>query len=371
MNSRFIAHLDERVPTLLRQMSLPGIAVAVITERRVQAIRTWGVANRERDEPLNEHHRFRLASISKPVTAWGVMALVERGLLDLDAPVEDYLTRWHLPGNSFDPNGVTARGLLSHTAGLAAGGGAGVNPRFAMPSLVDTLSGATPLRLDENQIAYYRHVGLDLEEVLRPVMLVAKPGEQFAYSNSGYGLLQLLIEEISGQSFPDYMQQSVLEPLGMRASDFEDPIDTDSFATPYDEDGNAIPIYYLVAKAAGGLSSTIGDLAAFTCAGMRGGSGEMEGRGVLTPASVAMMHKPIMYAESEMGFDFHSGLGHLVTEFAGQTNIHHTGGFPGWRSVTSFNPSTGDGFAALINSSGGNPLWLQLIKDWSEFLLRA
>lgn len=370
-NNEFIAHLDEQAPLLLRQLSLPGAAVAVLADGRVQAVRSYGVANTDRNEPLTEHHQFRLASISKPVTAWGVMTLVEDGRLDLDAPVNDYLTRWHLCDKETDPAGVTARGLMSHTAGLAAGGGAGINPRFPMPSLVDVLSGVNPPQLDEDQIAYYRNVGLDLDEVLRPATLVTKPGEQYVYSNSGYGLLQLLIEEISGQSFPDFMQQSVLEPLGMRASGFEDPVDTGSFATPYDEDGNAIPIHYLVAKAAGGLSSTIGDLAAFTCAGMRGGSGEIEGRGVLTPKSVALMHTPIMYAESEMGFDFHTGLGHLVTEFAGQTNVHHTGGFAGWRSVTSFNPATGDGFAALINSSGGNPLWMQLIKDWGEFLLRA
>jgi len=371
VNSRFIAHLDGQVPALLQQLSLPGIAIAVIAERRVQAIRAWGMANRERNEPLTEKHRFRLASISKPVTAWGVMSLAERGLLDLDAPVDDYLTRWHIPGNGFDPHGITARGLLSHTAGLAAGGGAGVNPRFTMPSLVDTLSGATPLRLDDDQLAYYAHVGLDPEEVLRPVTQVAKAGEQFVYSNSGYGLLQLLIEEVSGQSFIDYMQQAVLAPLGMQSSGFEDPLDIGAFATPYDDAGKEIPIYYLVAKAAGGLNSTIGDLATFTCAGMAGPSGEKAGRGVLAPESVALIHTPIMYAESEMGFDFHTGLGHLVTEFAGQTNVHHTGGFAGWRSIMSFNPATGDGFAALINSSGGNPLWMQLIKDWGEFLLRA
>jgi CubicO group peptidase (beta-lactamase class C family) len=371
MNSEFIAHLDEQAPLLLRQLSLPGIAIAVIAEGRVQAIRSFGVANIERDEPLTEHHLFRLASISKPVTAWGIMTLVERGLIDLDAPVDDYLTRWHLPNDGLDPAGVTARGLLSHTSGLAAGGGAGTNPGFPLASLVDILSGAKSPQLDDDQVAYYQHVGLDLEEVLCPVSLVARPGEQFTYSNSGYGLLQLLIEDISGQTFPDYMKQSVLEPLGMRASGFEDPVDVGAFATPYDEDDNVIPIYYLVTKAAGGLSSTIGDLATFTCAGMRGASGAKEGRGVLTPESVALMHTPIMFAESEMGFDFYTGLGHLVTEIEGQTNVHHTGGFAGWRSVTSFNPATGDGFAALINSSEGNPLWMQLIKDWGEFLARA
>jgi CubicO group peptidase (beta-lactamase class C family) len=162
------------------------------------------------------------------------------------------------------------------------------------------------------------------------------------------------------------MRQSVLLPLGMSASSFENPSQTDAFAMPYDDNGKALPIYHLVAKAAGGMNSTIGDLATFICAGMRGPDGEPAGRGVVSEASVRTMHTPIMYAETEMGIDFYTGLGHLVAEMDGQTNVHHTGGFVGWRSVMAFVPACGDGFAALINSSGGNSLWMQLISQWAE-----
>ena len=368
MNSEFTTYLDEKTPDLLQEFSLPGIAIAVIEGCQVHGVRCYGHANKERNEPLNENHQFRLASISKPVTAWGVMTLVERGLLDLDAPVDNYLTRWQLPSDGIDPSGITARSLMSHTAGLAGGGGTGINPRYPLPSLVETLSGEVTPPLDENQRAYYKHVGLALEEVLRPLTILRQPGESYEYSNSGYALLQLLIEDISGQSFCDYMKQNVLEPLGMLSSGFEHPTRTEAFATPYDDDGSEIPIYHLTARSAGGMNSTIGDLAAFTCAEMRGPLDEPAGRGVLTPESVMLMHTPIMFAESEMGFDFDTGLGHLVTDFSGQTNVHHTGGFAGWRSVMSFNPASGDGFVALINSSGGNPLWMQLISDWGEFL---
>ena len=260
---------------------------------------------------------------------------------------------------------------MSHSAGLAAGGGTGTNPDFSLPSLVDTLSGKTTPQLDENQLAYYKQVGLELEEVLRPLTIVAEPGTHYVYSNSGYALLQLLIEDISGQSFCDFMKQSVLEPLGMRSSDFGHPVPTDKLATPYDEGGNPIPVSQLVFKAAGGMNSTIGDLATFTCVEMRGPAGEPAGREVLTEESVTLMHTPMMFAESELGFDFHTGLGHLVCEIDGTTNVHHTGGFAGWRSVMSFNPARGDGFVALINSSGGNPLWMRLIMAWAESLNQA
>jgi CubicO group peptidase (beta-lactamase class C family) len=368
MTSEFANHLDGKVPALLQELSLPGIAVALIERCQVPTIRCYGLANKERQEPVTADHKFRLASISKPVTCWGVMTLVERGLLDLDAPVDNYLTRWHLPADGIDPKGITARGLMSHSSGLAAGGGSGVNPRYPLPSLVDVLSGKAMPPLDENQRAYYARVGLELEEVLRPPTIIAPPGERYVYSNSGYGLLQLLIEDISGQSFCDYMKQFVFEPLGMSASGFEHPVPVEAFATPYDDEGDEIPIYHLVAKAAGGMNSTIGDLARFACAEMRGPPGEPAGRKVITEESVTLMHTPIMYAESEMGFDFHTGLGHLICDIDGLTNVHHTGGFAGWRSVMSFNPSRGDGFVALINSDGGNPLWMQLISDWGESL---
>ena len=154
MTSEFASDLDSKVPRLLQELSLPGIALALIDGCQVQAVRCYGFANKERQEPITVDHRFRLASISKPVTCWGVMALVERGLLDLDAPVDNYLTSWQLPTGGIDPQGITARGLMSHSAGLAAGGGSGVNPGYHMPSLVDTLSGEVTPPLDEDQRAY-------------------------------------------------------------------------------------------------------------------------------------------------------------------------------------------------------------------------
>ena len=68
--------------------------------------------------PVTRDTVFQLASLSKWVAAWGIMALVEDGRIDLDAPVETYLTRWHLPSGSYDARGVTVRRLLTHTAGL-------------------------------------------------------------------------------------------------------------------------------------------------------------------------------------------------------------------------------------------------------------
>jgi CubicO group peptidase (beta-lactamase class C family) len=90
--------------------------------------RGYGVADTASAAPVTEDTVFQATSISKPVTAWGVMKLVETGKLDLEASVEQYLTRWHLPPSQFDHRGVTIRRILSHTAGLSLHDYPGLSP---------------------------------------------------------------------------------------------------------------------------------------------------------------------------------------------------------------------------------------------------
>jgi CubicO group peptidase (beta-lactamase class C family) len=113
------------------------------------------------------------------------MKLVEAGKLDLDAPVDNYLTRWHIPPSAFDATKVTARRLLSHTAGTSVHGYYGWPPAKDLPSVEASLNG------DNNGSG--------------PVVLEREPGAAFVYSGGGFTLLQLLIEEISQQPFATFM----------------------------------------------------------------------------------------------------------------------------------------------------------------------
>ena len=148
---------------------------------------------------------FQVASLSKWISAWGVMTLVEAGKLDLDAPVATYLTRWTLPESQFDNSKVTVRRLLSHMAGLTDGlGYAGFAPGAEVQSLEESLTRAA----DASPEADGRvRVGL-------------APGTKWQYSGGGYTLLQLVIEETSGEAFESYMQRAVFQPLGMNRSTF-------------------------------------------------------------------------------------------------------------------------------------------------------
>jgi CubicO group peptidase (beta-lactamase class C family) len=150
---------------------------------------------------------FQMASVSKWVTSWGVLALVQQGRLELDAPVSRYLTRWRLPPSEFDNDGVTVRRLLSHTAGLTDRlGYFGFPPGTPAQSLEDSLTYAT----DHTPIADgHARVGY-------------APGSRWLYSGGGFTLLQLLIEEVTHDRFAHFMQQTVLDPLGMTRSTFDE-----------------------------------------------------------------------------------------------------------------------------------------------------
>lgn len=194
--------LRRDIPALMQTHGVPGVAVALIHDGEVW-VQGFGSEDTRRDRPVAADTVFQAASVSKSVSAWGVMRLVEQGKLGLDVPVSKYLTRWDLPQSAFDPDGVTVRRLLSHTAGISVSGYLGYEPGVALPSLGRELS-----------------VGPDAAERAGAVRVIYPPGEAVHYSGGGYTLLQLLVEEVSNQSFADYMQQQVLAPLGMTQSTF-------------------------------------------------------------------------------------------------------------------------------------------------------
>lgn len=167
--------------TKLVNSSNAGNAVfAVIEDGSVHGVHAVSVG-----EGVDVNTVFQTASLSKWITAWGVMALVQEGKLDLDAPVSSYLTRWVLPESKFDNHKVTVRRLLSHTAGLTDGlGYAGFAPDAAVQSLEESLerpADASPGASGTVEVGY-------------------EPGSEWRYSGGGYAILQLLIEEVSGDS---------------------------------------------------------------------------------------------------------------------------------------------------------------------------
>lgn len=342
--------LDALVPGLLSAYNIPGAAVALVHEGRLYSASGYGLADVASDTKVTPETLFQVASVSKPVSAWGVMKLVETGLVDLDAPVDTYLTRWHLPPSEFDESQVTIRRLLSHSAGLSLHGYPGFEPDQTLPTLEESLSGATGGSGD--------------------VRIVAQPGEKFSYSGGGYTLLQLLVEEVSGQPFSDYMQQQVLNPLGMERSSFDIlPSKGVVTASAYDASGQQLPLYNFTARAAAGLYTSASDLGRFVAAAMPTVSGDLPGRGLLSPTTVAEMLSaavPLSGSNAAMGDSF--GLGYSVENTSDEILVaSHSGGNRGWRSYIGLAPQTGEGIVILTNSDGGTNVIYPVLRLWAPW----
>jgi len=189
---------------------------------------------------------FQVASLSKFVTAIGVMKLVQDGKLNLDAPASGYLKRWQFPKSDFDNNAVTIRRLLSHTAGLTDGlGYAGFETPENVQPLEASLTKAEDADPGSDGITT---VGIE-------------PGTEWRYSGGGFTVLQLIVEEVSGQAFDTYMRTQIFEPLQMTSSFYQwDESFRESLCDFYNTDGSKAAHRYYTAQAASALYSTLADL---------------------------------------------------------------------------------------------------------------
>ncbi|WP_253199381.1 serine hydrolase domain-containing protein [Clostridium tagluense] len=106
------------IDELVKKYKPQGASIALIENGEITHVKNYGYANVENKIPVNEHTAFKIASISKTMTAYGVMKLVEEGKLDLDKPITEYLTKWKLPDTQFDETKLTLRTLMSHTSGV-------------------------------------------------------------------------------------------------------------------------------------------------------------------------------------------------------------------------------------------------------------
>ncbi len=297
-------------------------------------------------EPVDQDTLFQVASLSKWITAWGVMRLVDEGKLDLDAPVSTYLSRWQLPESEFDDDGVTVRRLLSHTAGLIDGLGYG---GFEPGVQIQTLEASLTRAIDASPNADGR------------TMVGIEPGTEWKYSGGGYTLMQLLIEEISGKAFNTYMTETVFEPLGMNRSTFIVDANTSNVAEFYDIDRSVAIHYRFTGLAAASLYTSVADLTQFLAAHVAGSQGEPIGRGVLKPETVANMREPHGF---QAGYEIW-GLGTmlLVPDGAGDFIIGHDGNNdPAINTTARIDPRTGDGFIML--ASGTQLLPTRLGGEW-------
>ncbi|MBN8642819.1 MAG: beta-lactamase family protein [Flavobacteriales bacterium] len=299
------------------------------------------------NKPVDRNTLFQVASLSKFVSTVGIMKLVELKKIELDTPVNNYLKRWQLPPSQFNNDKVTVRRLLSHTAGLTDGlGYSGFKNRDSVQTLESSLTKAKDA--DEGVSGEVR-VGIE-------------PNSTGKYSGGGFTLLQLLVEETSGQSFNEFMTSNVFTPLNMNNSTY---ILNDSLNSRlcefYNADKTTTTPNYYTSLAATSLYSSLADLETFFQIFLKGKNGEAIGRGLLKPETLKLMREGHW---EMMGEDIY-GLGSMIyiNIENNEAIFGHDGkSTPPINTAIRINPVTGDGI--IILETGNPDLATRIASDW-------
>lgn len=334
----FKAHMDERIPTLMKLYEIPGCNIALVKDGEIAWTEGYGYADVESGRALTTDTPMSVQSITKSVTAWGVMQLREKGLIDLDTPVSQYLKSWQFPLTDYPTDKITVRQLLSHTAGMPLGDFTNVYaPGDTMPSNRDVMTAEA--------------------------MLMRDPGTGFSYSNTGYNLLEILIEDVTGQGFSEYIHTEILLPLGMENAFF----DIDTASNPYPPTGynlrkDPVPVYLYPSKASGGLFATAHDIARFAVAGLKENP-------VLSIESINQMYQPECHKVGIYGLIFEAyGFGHYIEKLPnGALSVSHGGQGNGIMTHLQAVPETGDAIVILTNSQRSWPFIAYVLSDWAQW----
>jgi CubicO group peptidase (beta-lactamase class C family) len=299
-----IADLNSKIPLWLKQFKIAGISLAVIQNKDLLWYSSFGFASYPSQQPINDSSIFAAASLSKPLFAYGVMKLVERGRLNLDTPLTEYTAHPYIKDARLKQ--ITARRVLSHTTGF---------PNW---------SGDVPVWIENT------------------------PGTKFGYSGEGYLYLQKVIEEITEQTFASYIYEQLLSPLGMKNSSYIwQPAYQNLATTGHDRNLHSIPMARPTAgSAAGSLRTTAQEYAQFMIAMMQSGTVTSH---LLTKSSL----EEILRSQIQLNYYLDWGLGWGLEYSNNQKYFWHWGDAQTYKSFAIASPTLGTGVVILTNSQNG------------------
>jgi CubicO group peptidase (beta-lactamase class C family) len=331
---RTLEGADELIVEAMNEHTTPGLGVGVVSGSETVYAKGFGLADVERVDPVTPRTVFRIGSITKTMTAIGLMQLWEQDKFDLEAPVNEYLRgcRVEHPDPAAPP--VTFRHMLTHTAGI--GELRRVTDLFRpMIGLGAKPDGPTPTPEE-----YYAGD-------LRPPIY---PGTKWAYSNHAFNVLGQLVEDISGEPFAGYMRKNVFEPLGMGSTDYlRSELVREELARGYNfSRGRLKPVKYMeiLVRGAGSVFSSVEDMCRYVTALLGGGANEHAR--VLGPETLSLMMEPQYRLDERlpaMGFAF------LLDDLDGHLIAGHDGGWPGFVSSMLLCPEVELAIVAFTNAS--------------------
>lgn len=320
--------VEEKINSVIKKYDVQGASYALIKDGQVESVHNIGYANVKQKKKVENNTAFKIASISKSVTAYAVMQLVEDKKLNLDTPVQQYINNWKLPITKYDNNKVTLRTLMSHTSGIS----------------------------DSSEFGYTEPLpSVEQAFTQRKIRLIREPGTKFEYSSfSGFAICQLVIENVTGEKFDDYMKKHIFAPLDMKyAGYYNQSIENIMMATPYAGINKPVNITPIVMTGAGGISATSSDMANFVIGMMK-----------YYQSSNHEMFQAQKNTKSVFGV---YGLGIIPHKLANGTIVYeHNGTLTGWNAQIAFEPKSKSGMVFLCNSDKGYYLTNEVMRIWSK-----
>ncbi len=339
-------HPGKSLAAEMAAMHVPGVSIAVVHNGVIEWAQGFGVAG---GDPVTAETLFQAGSISKPVAAMAALRLVQQGKLNLDSDINTYLTSWKLPASpTAAGKPVTLRELLTHTGGTKVHGFPGYAAGEPVPTLVQVLDGAKPANTPA--------IRVDIA-----------PGTKWRYSGGGFTIVQQALIDVTKQPFPQLMHNTVLAPIGMMHSTYEQPLPAEwkaKAATPYDGDDKPIPggAHTYPEMAAAGLWTTPSDLARYVI------ENQLSLEGKANHVLSVEMTKQMMTAG--MG---NWGLGVQIGGSAARPYFSHGGDDAGFEALFVGYEQGGDGAVVMTNAQGGTRIANEVMSSiateygWPDF----
>jgi len=302
--------------------NMNAVSIAVIKNYKVEWTKAYGYADVAENRKATSQTLFQAASISKSINSLGKLKLVEQGKLGLEDDINNYLKTWKFPYDSLSKGKkISIANLLSHKAGLSVHGFGGYQKGTELPTIIQILDGQKPA----NSPA---------------VRSVFEPNLKFQYSGGGTTISQLILENITGEKYEDYMWKNVLTPLGMNESSYNQPPSQDKeklLATAYNNGKEVKGKYHIYPeKAAAGLWTNPNDLAKY-----------------IIETQLSLLGKSNKILSKEMSVKrIENNYGVFLSDFKGTKYFAHSGGNEGF--VCYYIGSVEDGNGLVVMTNGNN-----------------
>lgn len=333
----------------MKEKGINGVSVAVIRNYKIAWARGYGVTDKQANKPVTTQTLFQAASISKSLNGVGVMKLVQEKKIDLYKDINTYLKSWQFPYDTVSHGKkISVANLLSHTAGLTVHGFGGYERGDSIPTVQQILDGKRPANS-------------------HAVRSMFEPGLRSEYSGGGITISQLIVTDVTGEKYAKYMQQNVLDPLGMKMSSYQQPPAKNKekfLATGYRGNGKAIKEKYHIypEEAAAGLWTNPTDLSKYiieTQLSLQGKSNK-----VLNTEMTKLRLTPYI--------DSNAALGVFILKKADMKYFSHGGSNEGFRSQYYGSFDDGDGVVVMVNSDDGSIMneivnSVATVYKWKDF----